>query len=169
MDADLSLILGPIVLAVVFNVRPVRLAPPLPFGLHLINRGPCTERVSSSGTTTILPGTRIRGTPSTCTIQMPSGGGAHKYPQAPRRMGLLPGHLPHGCGDVHVVGICGTELWKSRDLSSPPLVSLLNPRRDSPRTIESLRQAVPNHPHLQYVISLQRGICTILLISPPQL
>ena len=28
MDADLSLILGPIVLAVVFNVRPVHLAPP---------------------------------------------------------------------------------------------------------------------------------------------
>jgi len=169
MDADLSLVLGPIVLAVVFNVRPVRLAR-LFLLAYTLSPGGRVRNVYHPVVQLLY--LRVQGSmvhPVRALSQMPSGGGTHEFPQTPRRMGLLPGHLPHSCGDVHVVGIRGTELWKSSDLSSPPLVSLLNPHLVSPRTIESLRQAIPNHAHLQYVISLQRAICTILFISPPQL
>jgi len=78
---------------------------------------------------------------------------AHNFPQAPGRLGLLPGYLPHGLSNVHVMGICGTELRKARDLCSPALVSPLYPHRVSPGSIESARQAIPNNSHLQYVTS----------------
>jgi len=75
----------------------------------------------------------------------------HNFPQAPGRLGLLPGHLPYGRSNVHVVGICGTELRKARDLCSPALVSLLYPHRVSPGLIKSIGQAIPNNSHFQYV------------------
>ena len=118
-------------------LRPV--GPYLAFGSHLIDRVPCTERVLSSGTTTIPPGIRTHGTPGkrTVTIAIPTGAATHELSQASRRLGLLPGHLPYGRGDVHVMGICGTELRKARDLCSSTLVSLLNPHRVSPGPIKS--------------------------------
>ena len=153
MDMDLSLILGPIVLAVVFNARPVHLVR-LSLLAHILSTGGRVRNVYHSVVQLLY--LRVQGSMvyPVRALAMLSGGGTHRFPQAPRRMGLLLGHLPHGCVNVYVMGICGTEFWKSRDLPSPPLVSLPSPHRVSPGTTKSIPQAVPNHPYLQYVISL---------------
>ena len=97
------------------------------------------ERVLFSGTTTIPLGLRTPGIPGTSVHRhAESGGRAHNIAQASCRMVLFLGHLSHGCGNVYAMGIRGTKLRQSRDLSSSALVSPLNPHRVSPRTIESI-------------------------------
>lgn len=134
---DLGLILGPIVLAVVFNVRSLRFAHLSPPVYTFINRVLCTERVSASGTTTIPRGIRTRGIPGTRATVTPGGTATHKFPQAPRRVGRILGYLPHGRRNVYVMGIRGTEFRKVRDLCPPTLVSLFGPHLVSPHAIRS--------------------------------
>jgi len=167
MDMDLSLILGPIVLAVVFNVCPPSSRSFHAFGLYLIYRVQYTGRALFNGITTIPLGIVTHGILGMCTTAMLNGTVTHGSLQAPRRLGLLLGYLPHGRRHVHAVGIRGTELRQPRDLCSSALVSLPNPHRVSSGTIEPIRQAIPNHPHLQYVISLCLPYLQILICPAP--
>lgn len=132
MDTDLSLILGPIVLAVVVNVCPVRSArlPPL---VHVLSLGGCVRDVHSPVVQLLY--LRVSGPmvyPVRALVRYRVEGDAHEFPQTPCRVGLFLGYLPHGRGNVHVVGVRGPELWKARDLSSSALVSPPCPRRVGP-------------------------------------
>ena len=129
MDMDLSLILGPIVLAVVFNVFTLPL-PRIFFPLVYALSSGCRVRNVYHSVVQLLH-LRVQGPMvyPVCALPLYPVEQTLKFLQAARRMGLFLGHLPYVCRNIHVMGIRGTELRQTRDLCSSPLVSLFDTHR----------------------------------------
>lgn len=154
MDMDLSLILGPIVLAVVFNVRLARFGSSLPS--HILSTGCCVRNVYHPVVQLLhlwVQGPMVY--PVRRDTVQRRGGEENTHP-------VFPGSS--SCGSSSWIPstpprrpTCCGNLWYR--ISASPRYSFiclgesaLRPLPVSLGTIESVRQAIPNHSYLQYVI-----------------